>query len=205
MHQYLQDTKYAALNLFQLATKEDTELGILSDKLAGSEQKLKAHQWDFRTSDLNDDFPEAYVMGAFVRAGNAGLEVQQLRTEVAKLQSSLGTHQHSVQAIAGAILQIAKQGISLVHGGLSSAPAGRLLGSLAVRDIVWQARNQSMHYEEGNFKKPLVTLFSALEREQGPQFSLTKSANQNRAKQILDTLGWISYDAYAKDMKVLLP
>ena len=205
MHQYLQDTEYATLNLFQLATKEETELGILSDKLAGSEKKLKVHQWDFQTSDLNDDFSDAYVMGAFARAGNAGLEVQQLKTEVAKLQSSLGTHQHAVQAIAGAILQIAKQGISLVHGGPISAPAGRLLGSLAVRDIVWQARNQSMHYEEGKFKKAVVILFATLEREQGPQFSLTKYANQNRAKQVLDALGWTSYDAYAKDMKALLP
>jgi hypothetical protein len=45
-----------------------------------------------------------------------------------------------------------------------------MLGSLALRDIIWQARNQSMHYEEGSFKKALVDLFSMLEAEQGLQF-----------------------------------
>lgn len=80
-----------------------------------------------------------------------------------------------------------------------------MLGSLALRDIIWQARNQSMHYEEGSFKKALVDLFSMLEAEQGLQFSLTAHAKQNRAKQVLDALGWESYDSYLRDMQALLP
>jgi hypothetical protein len=166
---------------------------------------LKVHQWDFQTSDLNDDFSDAYVIAAFGRAARAGQEVQRLKSQVAELLASVGVRQHSVQVISGAILQIAKQGISLVYGAPSSAPAGRMLGSLALRDIIWQARNQSMHYEEGSFKKALVGLFSMLEAEQGLQFSLTAHAKQNRAKQALDALGWESYDSYLRDMQALLP
>ena len=205
MHRYLQDTEFACKNLFRLATDEENNLKSLVAQLPPLEQQLKVHQWDFQTSDLNDDFSEAYVMAAFGRTARAGQEVQRLKGQVAELQASVGVRQHSVQAIAGAILQIAKQGISLVYGAPSSAPAGRMLGSLALRDIIWQARNQSMHYEEGSFKKALVDLFSTLEAEQGLQFSLTTHAKQNRAKQILDVLGWENYDSYLRDMPALLP
>jgi hypothetical protein len=205
MHQYLQDTEFATRSLFGLATDEERQLQARSEALRETEQRLKIHQWDFQTSDLNEDFSDAYVIAAFSRAAKAAQEVERLKAEVATLRASVGTHQHSIQAIAGAILQIAKQGISLIHSGLAGAPAGRMLGSLAVRDIIWQARNQSMHYEEGRFKKPLLDVFAILEQEHGTQFSLAKHSKQNRAKQVLDVLGWANYESYLKDMEVLLP
>jgi hypothetical protein len=176
MHQYLQDTEFAAKNLFALATEEQRQLDALSEQLRKTEAQVKHHQWDFETSDFNDDFSEAYVMAAFIRASKAGQEVERLKVEVAGLQASVGTRQHAVQAISGAIFQIAKQGISLVHGGLGAAPDGRILGSLFVRDIIWQARNQSMHYEEGKPKKAVLDLFATLEQEHGPHFSLAAHA-----------------------------
>lgn len=205
MHQYLRDTEYATQNLFRLATEEELQLKTLTKTLEEMERQLQIHQWDFQSSDLNDDFSDAYVMAAFERAGRAAQEVERLRHEVAVLQASIGTHQGAVQAIAGAILQIAKQGIALVHGGPKNALPGRSLGSVTVRDVIWQGRNQSMHYEEGSFKKAQLDLFSKLETEQGPQFSLLNHPKQNRAKQIIDVLGWSSYAPYLQDMKMLLP
>jgi hypothetical protein len=205
MHQYLQDTEFATQNLLRLATEEEVQLRDLSEKLTQAEAQLKVHQWDFQSSDLNEDFSDAYVMAAFGRAARAGQEAQHLRSQVAALQARVGAHQQATQAIAGAVLQIAKQGISLVHGALAAAPPGRSIGSQCVRDIVWQGRNQSMHYEEGNFKKPLTDLFAKLEAEQGPRFSLAAHPQQNRAKQIVELLGWHSYAAYVQDLRALLP
>lgn len=205
MHQYLTDTEFAAESLFRLATDEERQIASISDGLRGKERELKVHQWDFETSDLNDDFSDAYVMAAFARAGRAGQEVEQFKVEIAVLQASVGTHQHSIQAIAGAVLQIAKQGISLVHAGQTAAPTGRMLGSLAIRDIIWQGRNQSMHYEDPKIKQPVADLFSTLERAHGAQFSLAKHPKQNRATQILDLLGWGDYALYLLDMQSLLP
>lgn len=205
MHQYLQDTEYATKNFFSLATDEERQLCALTERLRQTELSLAAHQWDFQTSDLNDDFSDAYVMAAFARAARAGQDLERVKSEVAIIQASIGTHQHSVQAISGSILQIAKQGISLVHGGLETAPPGRMVGSLTLRDIIWQARNQTLHYEDGTYRKSASELFGTLEREQGPQFSLTTYAKQNRAKQILDLLGWTSYEAFISDMQTLLP
>lgn len=205
MHQYLHDTEFAAQSLFRLATDEERELMSLVERLASREKELAVHQWDFQTSDLNEDFSEIYVMGAFTRAAKAAQDVQQLKTEVAALQASVGTHQHSVQAIAGAILQIAKQGISLVHSGFAAAPSGRSVGSLSLRDVIWQARNQSMHYEEGTYKPAVTSLFSTLEKEHGHRFSLSAHPKQNRAKQVIDLLGWKNYRSYLLDMQALLP
>lgn len=205
MHQYLQDTEFAIKNLLQLVTDEENQLRSISEKLKSKEQELRVHQWDIQTSDLNDDFSDAYVMAAFARADRATQEVERIKGDVAVLRASVGTHQHSVQALAGAILQIAKQGISLGYGGLSASPHGRYVGTLTVRDIIWQSRNQSMHYESGNYNQSVIGLFSTLESEQGSQFSLANFPKQNRAKQILDLLGWKNYEAYRQDMQRLLP
>lgn len=205
MHPYLQDTEFAVQNLFRLATDEENQLRIISENLKSKERELQAHQWDFQTSDLNEDFSDAYVMAAFARAGRAAQDVERLKCDVAALQASVGTRQHAVQALAGAILQIAKQGVSLVHGNLSASPLGKLIGSLALRDVIWQSRNQSMHYEAEKYRQPVLDLFSTLESEQGSQFSLASFPKQSRAKQALDVLGWKGYEAYVQDMQALLP
>lgn len=206
MHQYIQDTEFAIQNLFRLATDEERELVTLKDKLAAITKERDFHHWDFRTSELHDDFSDAHVIAAHTRMAQAAQRAEQVRAEVTRLEASIVTHQHSTQAIAGAILQIAKQGISLVYGKPKAAPPGRTIGTLAVRDIVWQARNQSMHYEDTKpFSDSVINLFSTLEKEQGEQFSLAKHPKQNRAKQILDVLGWNNYAAYLDDISQLLP
>lgn len=205
MHQYLNDTEFAVRNLLHLATGEEKTLKELAPRLASVGAQLRVHKWDFESSDLNDDFSDAYVMSAFGRMAKAHQEAATLQNQMAAIQASIGTHQHATQAITGAILQIAKQGISVVHGGLAAAPEGRRIGSLPIRDIIWQARNQSLHFEDGSFNKAVTTLFSVLEAEHGPQFSLAQHAKQSRAKQVLGLLRWDSYEHYLNDMVTLLP
>lgn len=142
-------------------------------------------------------------MDAFERAARASEDVNKLRSEVAHLQALIGSHQIAVQSICGAILQIAKQGISIVHGNLANAPSGRALGGAYLRDVVWQARNQAMHCEEGNFSPPVVRLFRALEARYGRSFSLESHAGQSRAKQVIDLLEWKCYSAYLSDARQL--
>ncbi|WP_428504279.1 hypothetical protein [Roseateles sp.] len=205
MHQYIADTEFASRNLLQLATEEENKLEDLSAQLRGVEAQLSVHKWDFESSDLNDDFSDAYVMGAFARMAEAYQQAEELKRQLATLQASIGTHQQAIQAIAGALLQIAKQGISVVHGGLAAAPEGRKIGTASLKEVIWQARNQALHYEEGKFNNSVMDLFNTLENEQGAQFSLTVHAYQSRAKQVLSVLGWKSYATYLSDMQSLLP
>lgn len=205
MNQYLTDTEFAVKNLIQIASAEENELKTKAARLREVEAQLRVHRWDFETSDLNDDFSDAYVMAAFERMARAAVEAHGLQQQLASLQASIGTHQQAIQAIAGSILQVAKQGISIVHGGLPGAPEGRKIGSLPIRDIIWQARNQALHFEEGTYNPPVVQLFGTLTAEQGPSFSLALHVRQSRAKQVVDLLGWSTYDTYVQDMQVLLP
>lgn len=127
MNQYLVDTEFAVSNLLRLAAEEEAQLKALSERLAQTEAQLKGHKWDFESSDLNEDFSDAYVMAAFGRMTKAATAAQELQVQVASLQASVGLHQQATQAIAGAVLQIAKQGLSVVHGGLKGATSAQHL------------------------------------------------------------------------------
>lgn len=200
---YIDDTEFAIRNLIDLATREEAALTEKIALLSVAEQRLKVHQWDFQTSDLNDDFSDAYVMAAFARAARAGQERDEIGREAARLQAAVGAQQAAVQAICGSILQIAKQGISLVHGSLAAAPGGRLVGSSQLKDVVWQARNQALHYEEGHFRPAVIALFAALEQSHGATFSLAAHAQKSLAKQVVHLLGWTTYEIYLADATAL--
>ncbi|MGN7292395.1 hypothetical protein [Rhizobium sp. SAFR-030] len=200
---YCDDTEYAARNLIELAMAEDNALTSLQPKLVSAEAKYKANHWDFSTSDLNDDFSDAHVMSAFRRMAEAHNEANSLRTEIASLQASIGARQVALQALCGALLQLAKQGISLVHGSLNACPNGRMLANTSLKEVVWQARNQAIHYEEGNFRQAVTTVFSDLEASFGQEFSLSQHVGQSRARQVTKLLGWTAYDNYSTDMKLL--
>ncbi|AMV47784.1 hypothetical protein [Paraburkholderia caribensis] len=202
---YLHNTEYAVRHLIELAVREDDMLLEAQRQLAGAEAQLKFHEWDFRTSDQSEDFSDAHVMAAFGRMARAAQSIPALKADVAGLQSRVTAHKIAVQSICGAILQIAKQGISSVHGELAAAPEGRRIGTLVVRDIIWQGRNQALHYEDTKpLGKHVTQVFEALEAEQGGEFSLKANPAQSRALQVVQLLGWRGYDAYCADMQGLL-
>lgn len=200
---YVDDTKYATRNLIELAMKEEASLKEKLISLSTAENKLIMNQWDYQTSDLSDDFSDMYVIGAFNRMASAKKEADELKLEIVELQVSIGAKQVAIQSICGALLQITKQGISLVHGSRTNAPAGRVIGTENIRDIIWQARNQAIHYEDGTFNQSVTNLFQQLETSHGSKFSLTMHVHQSRAKQIIMLLDWRTYSQYYSDMKLL--
>ena len=93
-----------------------------------------------------------------------------------------------------------------MHSKRWLAPAGRNIGSLAIRDVIWHARNQSMHYEEGLPTQPETRqAFEVLEREHGQAYALSNALRHSRAQHVLFLLGWDTYAAYLADMQTLLP
>jgi len=107
----------------------------------------------------------------------------------------------SRSVIAGGVLQIAKQGISQVYSGLHACPNGRSLGAEPLKNVIWQARNQTTHFEEGQYSNAVRRCFRNLESQYGPRFQL---ARENLAFEVLQALGWRSYSAYERDMHTLL-
>lgn len=200
---YISEIEYAAQNLIALISHEEASLEKLKNELKEEEQKFRVNQWDFVTSDLSDDFSDAYVQAAFGRMAHAHQQTETLKVGMAKLQVSIGTHQVSIQAMSAALLQIAKQGISIVHGALNNAPDGRMLSGIALKEIIWQGRNQALHHEEGKFGPPVTALFGRLEAAFGNSFSLTAHAKQSRATQVVHLLEWTTYDKFKSDLQSL--
>ncbi len=212
MHQYIVETGNTVRNFLELVNHEDSLVKEQTSKLREAIVEFKAQGWNFHTSDLNADFSDSYVMAAFFRLANSTPGTDKLKSEIARFQALIGAHQQTTQTICGSILQIAKQGISLVHGSflapdsyIIGTPPGRMLALLTLRDIIWQACNQANHCKEGNYRQPVIDLFAELEISHGSQFSLSQHPRQSRAKQIIQLLGWLNYGDYIADMRSLLP
>lgn len=142
-------------------------------------------------------------MAAFHRMAEANQEANVVRPEIDSLRASIGAKQQAVQSICGALLQVAKQGISFVHGSKSTAPVGRAVGTSHLRDVIWAGRNQAIHYEDGVFNHSVTSVFSQLEVSFGTGFSLAAHPKLSRAAQIVKLLGWTEYKQYESDMRSL--
>lgn len=136
----------------------------------------------------------------------AKVHVARYNAEHAKTLADLhrATLMDSVDAAATALLNLAKQGIARVHGGLGACPPGRAVGKTAVRDVVWQARNQSSHCDEGNYSSKVVQVFAELEAEFGAACHLDPKGGENLALMVVLILGWEKDSAYETDMASLL-
>jgi hypothetical protein len=121
--------------------------------------------------------------------------------ELRAIEQRLAAHEFSVAALAGALLQHAKQGISIVHGAPSNARAGRSLGSLTLRTVIWEGRNQAIHWEEGGLRTAGQNCFAALASEQDPKFA--DHARRSLAMDIVELLGWRDFETFATDMRSL--
>lgn len=117
------------------------------------------------------------------------------------LQAQIAVHAFAEASLAGTLLQYAKQGMSIVHGPLSKVPDGRLIGSQALKEVIWQARNQTMHWEEGKLHPPVVQCFETLIKERGPAF--TDFRTRGMGFEVVRDLGWKTVADFEKDMMLL--
>ncbi len=212
MHQYIVETGNTVRGLLEMVNHESSLIKEQTSKLRDAIIKFKAQGRDLNSTDLNDDFSDAYVMAAYFRLANSTPGADESKSEISRIQALIGAHQLTIQTLCGSILQIAKQGITLAHGSFLArdsytvgTPPGRIIAPLTLRDIIWQACNQTIFYKEGSYPQPVIDLFAELEISHGSQFSLSRYPRQSRAKQIIRLLEWLNYKTYISDMRLLLP
>ena len=125
--------------------------------------------------------------------------------EVIRLSSAIRDRELATQALCGALLQIAKQGISTVHRRPQNCPDGRFIGTQPIKNVIWQGRNQTMHYDDvRGLDPPVIACFQRLDADLSRTFSALVHST-NLATHVIDILGWHTYEAYEKDMTTLLP
>ncbi|MEA5449255.1 hypothetical protein VB780_11790 [Leptolyngbya sp. CCNP1308] len=207
MHQYIADTQYAVHGLIELITAEERELSQLQSQHEGISRKVEYLHQSLLDAQFNDVAP-LREQAIAIDSHRASEDLADLQKQIIELQNSISIKGASIDALCGAIFQIAKQGISTVHGGLDRCPDGRSIGKGAevekLKNVVWQARNQSMHYEEGSFQSPVTNCFSKLEASLGSKFSLSENAGKNLAHNVIQELGWKDYLRYESDMQSLI-
>jgi hypothetical protein len=126
-----------------------------------------------------------------------GLGQSQLAANNALAMLAANTHRLSAAALASALLQIAKQGISSVHGGPLS-PTGRLIGSQSLSVVIWEARNQAMHWEAGGAHERMKACFESLARAVDPKYGAYRE--RSLAFDVVDLLSWRTVDAFNDDL-----
>lgn len=125
-------------------------------------------------------------------------QIPGLKTAVESLQASVEAHRFSVEALAGAVIQIAKQGLALVHDGKPDA-VGRTIGSSQqLSEVIWQARNQALHWEEHGFRPPVAACFTALANEMNQAFSEYRT--RSTALDVITMLGWRAFEDFEGDL-----
>ena len=208
MHWHLEATSEAATALIALIARERESGEVLEEMRESASRKRDFMFDDFRGKDLNDDFDERQVIHAYGQAYRAHQEVESIEGQIATKNAKRAARASSYAAICGALLQIAKQGISAQYGKhRDSAPQGRLLGSEPLRNVIWEGRNESMHFETPDKVGPKIrTTFSALEASFGPQFHLAPAPAdlRNLAGEIIELLEWWKYENYVADMSTFL-
>ncbi|MFD2111098.1 hypothetical protein [Thiorhodococcus fuscus] len=112
----------------------------------------------------------------------------------------------AVGAVAGAILQVARQCISLAWPASDGRmKKGRLVGSQYLSSVIWHARNQALHFEEGMPTNPNTKQsLQLLSQEFGIQIKSLNESPRVLAVEIFEVLGWGGYEDYAKDMVEML-
>ncbi|MDE5415726.1 hypothetical protein [Alkalihalobacterium chitinilyticum] len=153
---------------------------------------------NIKLSNTRDDF--TYLL----------IEKEKLEREARKIKVGFENKYDSLQALAGALLQIAKQGISTTYqhedSPLTRCKGGKKIKSQYLKNVIWEGRNQSMHYEEGftdDFKKT-KECFVKLKEDYNLNFDIDKNYKKNLAKEVVLVLGWKTYEDYRKSMLSLV-
>jgi hypothetical protein len=202
MHSYLTDTEFAAKSLIDTIYNEEINFQRLSAQFNRLKNHFDVLHWDFSTADGSEDFNDFQIQDKFIRMAkfHKDNDIEGKKKELDEIQHSLTNKKYSIDSLSMSLLQIAKQGISTVHGQPANCPPGRNIGSEVLKNVIWQGRNQSIHCEEGNPNARVSQCFANLTNDFGPDFDITIKPTENKAKVIVDKLGWTNYEDYKNDM-----
>jgi len=200
MIDYLQQIEHAVTAVTNLIWEEYEKLEILIPKV----KKLTVYvQADYQRaislqlSDDDDDYMNGIGSSWDNYWGN-DKELKEKDIELEKLETKIATQRFSVGSLSGNLLQYAKQGISIVHTKPDYCPNGRFIQSQPLKNIIWQGRNQALHFEEGKPHPPADRCFETLSEEVDTKFLHYKS--RNMGFEVIDLLNWRKFDNFKSDL-----
>lgn len=124
-------------------------------------------------------------------------------SDAKKLEKALfniGSTVESMSGLAGAVLQIGKQALSIRHAGKPSLPAVRIIGTQNIVEVIWEGRNHAMHWDEGAPREKVNNMLNALATD----LDITIEEGKNNCLSILGALGWKDSGDVISDLKELV-
>ncbi len=125
--------------------------------------------------------------------------------KLAELRESIVLINTGGSSAAGAILQTSKQCISMAWNDEERFSKGRKIGTQYLSSVIWHARNQALHFEEGVSTNPKTReCITLLESDVGLDVRDLGGIPRSLAREILIILKWENYESYARDMVNML-
>ena len=201
---YLQEMQHAVETVIGEISREHQIVADLQAELAplnaATEDGYSRAEFLARNPDLDDEgLGTAIYWDTYF-----GVDKQRFHKayELEEATQKLNAHRLSVAALAGSLLQYARQGIALQYGNeRAGCPDGRIVAGMSLHEVIWQGRNQAIHWEEGGFRKPVIQCFERLAEQVGPVFD--EYTDRNMAYEVIEVLGWKSFDNFATDLLLL--
>lgn len=200
MHPYISNTEFAVSHLMKALVADRSELAQL--ELAQSAALAKEAYFDisFMKQQMH---PSANYWYGQLREAQGQRSV--LDSEIATIQARLLDKRFSLSALASALLQIGKQGISVVRGKPANCPEGRTLCGVPLKWVIWAGRNQAIHYEEPRrIDDETKGHLRRMGENGGGALFLNAQAGENLALLVVEQLEWFSFSAYQEDMQSLI-
>ena len=113
---------------------------------------------------------------------------------------NIGSTVESMSGLAGAVLQIGKQALSIRHAGKPNLPAARTIGTQNIVEVVWEGRNHAMHWDEGVPRTRVRNMLNALATD----LDITIEVGKNNCLSILGALEWKKPEDVLSDLKALV-
>jgi hypothetical protein len=113
---------------------------------------------------------------------------------------NIGSTVESMSGLAGAVLQIGKQALSIRYAGKPSLPTARTIGTQDIVEVVWGGRNHAMHWDEGAPREGVRNMLNTLATD----LNITIEAGKNNCLSILGALEWKKPEDVVSDLKALV-
>lgn len=200
MHQYVIDTSFAAKGLIGLITEDAKRLDELKVKQQLAISKLAYYDMAFlhREMDVHANYWHAQLHMAFEASEGVNAEIASFEAQILDKHTSLAV-------LAGALLQIGKQGISSVYVDSASCKDSREIRGVQLKRVIWYGRNQTQHYEKPtDMNTTTIRTFAELNAFDTTAPQLDPQGSKNLAFEIVNLLGWTDYIQYERDMVSLL-
>jgi hypothetical protein len=192
---FLRESKPLIETLLTTIAREGNAVAEAEAKVKSAEQKADCYAQIFESAELSEDYAPSSLNHHHGQMAEAYGELQLVRT----------THKLSLALAAASLLQVAKQALSFAAGKPCECAPGRVFGATNLRDVIVEGRNQALHFEENAPRKGVTAVFAALEQGFGPRFRLQLAQPECLAPEVVELLGWRSFDDVKKDLMSLSP